>query len=399
MKNILVYAPAYTLSGYGAHSRDIISALFHSDKFNISLQSCGWGANSKTENFDVQTKNVLDFCSHNQLNQGAAFIYVHIGIPSEFRKVGTYNVGITAGLEANVITKDWVDKSNLMDLLIVPTTFVRNVFANCGVTTPIMVVGEGVDTSIFNPTLSNKHLDFQESLSDAIKAPFNFLFMGQWGAPGMDRKNLERLIRIFCDTFKGQSDVGLVIKTHTHNLSSPDREFTYERIRQLREAEFPNVHLVFGDLDDQQLQILYTHPKINAFISLTAGEGWNRSAAEAIACDLPVMLPRWSGHLDFVSDRYSTLFNTSMVAVPPAYHRTSWFSPDAKWSMCDPIEVGKAMLNARDKNYAKMKHLAVEYGEIFREKWNKATTYQPLVDMLDEVEFAHTPNIFPINTF
>ena len=46
---LLFQAPIFSLSGYGAHARSIITGLWKSQKFNISVAPSGWGATSTTD--------------------------------------------------------------------------------------------------------------------------------------------------------------------------------------------------------------------------------------------------------------------------------------------------------------------------------------------------------------
>lgn len=213
----------------------------------------------------------------------------------------------------------------------------------------------------------------------------------------MDRKQVGNLIQAFQETFKNRKDVGLILKTYLHNMSSPDAAFTRRRIDGLLRYEYPKVHLIHGDLYDTDMKDLYCHPKVKAFVSLTSGEGWNRCAAEAVACDLPVILPKWSGHMDFVNDSFSTLIDTTLVPVPSVYWRTKWFLPESKWCAVSPQDVSSKLLHVFN-NYKEVKENAVTYGKEFREKWEKKTVYDSLVELLDGFEFPQGSEL-PVTSF
>jgi len=379
MKNLLLFAPVFSISGYGAHSRDIFSSLFDSHKFNISLITPGWGGTSNSSNFPQDLIDKINFCNSNIIRKNTDLIYVHVGIPGEFSTPGKYNIGITAGLEANQISRDWVEKSNLMTCLVVPTKFCKNIFEACGVTVPIHVVGEGVDLNFFN-SISEGELPLE------IKPEFNFLFCGQWGQAGFDRKQVELLINIFQNTFQNDPKFGLILKTYINNISSPDAIFTKNRIYSIVKEKNTNIKLLHGELTEVELGQLYHHPQIKAFISLTSGEGWNRPAAEAVACDLPVMLPDWSGHMDFIKPEYSTVFKTTLVDIPEQYLHTGWFEIGSKWCRVDPTEVGIKMKNIV-KYYKDAKDAAINYGVEFRRLYNKEVMYTKLITLLDNYKF------------
>lgn len=378
-KNIVISAPLYSLSGYGAHARDIVQSLWDSKKFNIVGVANGWGSTSSSQVISAKMKDILDFCTINKLREGQEFTYIHLGLPSEFKKIpkAQRTIGITAGLETDKIPKDWVEACNKIDLIIVPSYFEKDVFTKCGVTTHVEVVHEGVDIGVFNPLKHSYSPDLQK-----ITTKFNFLTVGQWMNynTGMDRKQIGLLIEIFSHVFKDRDDVGLVLKTHTLNNSTPDRYFTQQRIEELKEEinSKANIYLLHGELTDNEMSSLYTSDKINLFISLTSGEGWGRPVAEAIACDLPVMVTGWSGHMDFM--KLSTPIPFKLSPVPSL--GLPWFQRGMRWAYVNVEETINMMKDCVD-NYDKYKTIAKEEGERFRRDFNKEITYEKLIKLLD----------------
>lgn len=376
MKNLVLSAPTRSISGYGSHSRDILFSLFKSNLFNIQLVTNGWGMTSNSFNFITEELDIIDFCESNQIHQGAEDVtFIHIGIPSEFQRVCETNIGITAGLESDVIPKDWVDKCNLMNCVIVPSTFVQSVFQKCGVSVPVHVIHEGVNTDIFQPKTSDMFFD--------LDTEFNFLTIGQWGNPGMDRKNIEYLLAVFSEVIKRDPSIGLVIKTFMNNSSSPDAYFTEKRLKRFLNS---NVRLVHGIMSEDELSSLYNSSEINSFVTFTSGEGWGRSIAEAISCDLPVIVPGWSGHMDFVNAEYSKVLPTKMIPVPSIYHHTGWFTQDSKWSMISDENIVSTILEYKNK-FVEEERLkkAQTYGTIFRETFNSKETYSKLPYLIKDI--------------
>ena len=210
MKKIktLIKSPCLTMSGYGTDSRQRIKSLLADPKYDVYLEPLNWG-NTPFMSEDTEERRVLKSLiqkriveQHNGDNKFDLFI--HITIPNEFERLGTYNVGITAGTETTKVSHTWLEKCNQMDLIIVPSehtkkAFVDSVYEGQNQQTgqkvtlkldkPIVVCPEGVNTEIFNnlPTTS-KIID--DCLSEA--PDFNFLCVGQWanGGYGEDRKNI-----------------------------------------------------------------------------------------------------------------------------------------------------------------------------------------------------------------
>ena len=378
--NIVLQAPVFSLSGYGSHARDIALALFEAKKYNISVLPTGWGGTSTTDNLPVDTHDTLVFMCNNRLQQGSEFTFIHVGIPPEFKKVGRFNIGITAGLEATGLPDAWVKGCNQMDLVIVPSTFMRELFVGCGVTSPVQVVGEGTDINVFNPTVECKlNLDLPTS--------FNFLGGGQWMSQpaGEDRKGIGLLIQLFCEQFADNQDVGLVLKTLTMNTSSPDFYHTKMRIEDIKRGKpFPKIYLIHGDMREDELAQLYRHPKIKAFVSLTSGEGWHRMAAEAAASNLPLIITGWSSHMDFVQKDKANIVSYELKEVPRSVIAGGFFEQGMQWAFPDPANAKRKMRLCYD-GYSVALSRAKELGEIFRKNWNREATSKQLVAAIDAV--------------
>jgi len=374
-KNIIIQAPAYSLSGYGAHSRDIIEELWESNNFNICLKPTNWGSNSSANLLSTYIKDILDFCARNNIHNSLEYIFIHVGIPTEFKKESkSINIGITAGLEADYISQEWVNSCNDMNMVIVPSQFEKNIFINSGVKTRIEVVNEGIDITVFNhetPTI----------VLDKVTTKFNFLCVGQWldYNIGIDRKQIGILLDTFYNIFKDNKDVGLLLKTFTYNNSSPDSYFLKERIRELKDKNGSNakVYLLHGEMTDTEMSSLYNFADV--FISFTSGEGFGRPLAEAMSCDLPIIATGWSGHTEFLSYENSTLLPYKLGAIP----NLPFFEKGMKWAYVN-VEKGVEKMLHCVQDYSLYKNKAVIAGKIFRERFNKKITYDKLVNILKE---------------
>jgi glycosyltransferase involved in cell wall biosynthesis len=315
MKPFLLFrGPVKTRSGYGAHSRDLLQALYEMDMFEIKIDSCGWGSTPLTA---LDSNNTFhQWIEENTVNINVPVqpdVYVQVTVPNEFQRIGKFNIGVTAGIETTIAPKDWVDGCNRMDLIITTSNFSRDVLLqtvynenekNTGklvkqhrINKPIDVLFEGVDTSVYNNNYDGFELD--------IKEDFAFLFVGHWlkGDLGQDRKDVGMLIRTFVESFKdSENKPALVLKTSSASFSVKEREVFRSRIEQLVEGvkNPPSIYLLFGDLTDSEMNGLYNHPKIKSMISITKGEGFGRPLLEFSMTGKPIIASNWSGHKDFL---------------------------------------------------------------------------------------------------
>ena len=371
---VLVTAPVGTRSGYGAHSRDICRSLIAMDRFDIKIWPVRWGGTPQ-DALDGDIPNdvpIIERLLANPNMERQPDIHIHIVVPNEFQTMGKYNIGITAGLEVTVCPPEWIEGLNRMDLNIVPAKFVsesisKSVFDKHDQNTkqkigeiknvkPIEVLFEGADTNIYKPTK-----EFSKDLVDTLKEieeDFCFLFVGHWlqGGLGNDRKDLGMLIKTFLETFKDKpKQPSLILKTSGATPSILDRQETLSKIKQIKNTvtgKLPNIYLLHGDLEDEEMNGLYNHPKVKAHVSLTHGEGFGRPLLEASLSEKPVIAPNWSGHTDFLSSSNATLLPGSLNDVKKESFPKNMHVEGSQWFTVNYNYTSKVLKDIFD-NYSK----------------------------------------------
>jgi len=311
---LLFRGPVKTLSGYGSHSRDLLKSLYDMDLFEIYIDSSNWGSTPMTA---LEPENNLFhlWINENIISQTISQpdIYVQVTVPNEFKRVGKYNIGITAGIETTVASKSWIDGCNRMDKVITTSTFSRDVLLQTvynendkvsgkllkqhKIEVPLEILHEGVDTSIYNNIPNDFKLD--------IKEDFAYLFVGHWltGKIGQDRKDVGMLIKCFCDSFNDVEDRPcLILKTSSATFSVKQREYLSAKITNITKhyTNPPSIYLLFGQLTDGEMNGLYNHPKVKSMVTITKGEGYGRPLLEYTMTGKPVIASNWSGHKDFL---------------------------------------------------------------------------------------------------
>lgn len=349
--------PIATMSGYGAHARDLLLSLINMDKFNISVISINWGETpmNALNPENEEHKQILDLVRTTPL-QSQPDVWIQCTIPNEFQPVGKYNIGITAGIETDICAPEWLEGCNKMNMVIVPSRHAKKVLVetnyakhdkmtnqpigNLSVTVPIEVLHEGVRTDIYNKALE-QDTTIKETL-DSIKEDFVYLFVGHWlkGDFGQDRKDLSGLLYTFFETFGDRPNPpALLLKASAGTFAVTDRSKIIEKINLIKhmskKRSLPNVYLLHGDLTDSEMNSLYNHKKVKAFVSFTKGEGYGRPIAEFITSGKPVIVSGWSGHTDFVNQNFHVHLKGEVKQVHPSavwegviQKESSWFTVD-----------------------------------------------------------------------
>jgi glycosyltransferase involved in cell wall biosynthesis len=238
------------------------------------------------------------------------------------------NVGVTAAVETDKCNPDWINRCNQMSHVVVPSSFTAGLMRGTGnITSPLSVIHEGFDNDIVSD-------------GEVVSVPgnFNFLIISQLTSfeSDSDRKNLGNTIKWFCDAFKDDPEVGLVIKTNLGRATSIDKMNTLsvlkKHIGDVRKGPFPKIHVIHGDMSTKELGSLYRHPSIKCLVNLTRGEGFGLPMLEAAANGLPIIATNWSGHLDILSLGKFIPVDYTLQKIPDSRVDGRIFMKDTRWA-------------------------------------------------------------------
>ena len=147
--------------------------------------------------------------------------------------------------------------------------------------------------------------------------------------------------------------------------------------------ELPNVYLLHGDLTDDEMNMLYNHPKIKCLISFTHGEGFGRPLLEASVVGLPVICSNWSGPVDFLDESLSLLVGGKMVEIPKGAVWKDIVISESHWFEIDENDAYKA-LNYCYKNFNTVKERAKTLMRRNREKFSMQAMTELIVEQVEQ---------------
>ena len=354
----IISCPIDTYSGYGARSRDLVKAIINlkKDEDDVKIMpqrwgNCPWG-------FIKDHQEEWGFLEPHLMPKGSQLtsqphVWAQVTVPNEFQSIGKYNIGFTAGIETTVCAPQWIEGLNRMDLNIVSSNHAKQVFENSkfeqvdnntqqkiGVIElqkPVEVLFEGANLEKYFPSKETNKFNL-----DGIKESFAYLFVGHWmqGEVGEDRKNVGLLIQAFYETFKNKKKApALILKCSGAGSSYMDKHEMLRRINIVKSSvkadTYPNVYLLHGELSDSEINDLYNHKKVKAMVSLTKGEGFGRPLLEFSLTKKPIITTNWSGHIDFLDPKFTTLINGEVKQVHPSavipdmiLQESGWFAPN-----------------------------------------------------------------------
>lgn len=389
MKQLCVIsAPPDTYSGYGARSRDFIKALYElkKDEWEIRILPQRWGQTpwGFLNNNKEEWGWMRELYSSAQLDRQPD-IWIQVTVPNEFQPIGKVNIGVTAGIETTVCDGSWIEGCNRMNVTLVSSKHAKQVFESTKLEQkdnktgqviktiklekPVEVLFEGVDLNKYFYVEDEELPETDLVLDlDTIKEEFCFLYVGHWlqGEMGEDRKNTGLLVKLFLESFKDKKKKpALILKTSHGGASIMDRDEVLKKIDIIRKTcnsqDLPNIYVIHGDLEDQDINCLYNHPKVKAFVSLTKGEGYGRPFAEFCLSKKPVIAPNWSGHTDFLSPDFTVLLPGAITKVHPSAVVQNMILAEASWFSVDPNSASKALIDVYE-NYNKYEVLGKRQG-------------------------------------
>ena len=369
MKKIIVKGPALSQTGYGEQTRFALRALrSRPDLFDIYIMNLEWGKSNHIIEDNQEhawlVETIRKTAHFLQANQGKVTfdVSLQVTIPNEFEKMAAINIGYTAGIETTKVAPIWLQKCNeIMDRIIVISDHSKQVFLNTIVDAQDQFGNkfayklEKPIEFITYPTKPQKVVP----LSLELKHDFNYLMISQWGP----RKNFENAIRWFVEENIDQ-EVGLVVKTNSYKNCNIDREFTHRRLQALL-APYKDrkcsVTLLHGYISEAEMQGLYKHENIKAFINIAHGEGFGLPMFDAATAGLPIITVGWSGQCDFLykpeKDKKGKIkkkgkFLKVDFDVLPVQKEAHWegvIQPDSHWSFAKEGSYKMALRKMRNE--------------------------------------------------
>jgi len=335
MKKVFIRGPVFTQSGYGVHSRQIARWLVERNNIDLYVGALPWGITPWHLTPDAQNGLIGKLMNFSKPMEGQADVSFQVQLPNEWDpKIAKFNVGVTAAVETDRASPEWVNHCNAMDAIVVPSEHSAKSLTNAGeVKVPMYVIPESFHDSIALPDEALPECPLGET-----STKHNFLVFGQITGtnPYNDRKNIFFTIRWLCEEFKDNPDVGIVLKTNTARNTKIDRErvfqMTTDLIKEVRVGEFPRIHVIHGSLTDEQVATIYRHPSVKALVAITRGEGYGLPILEAAVSGLPVIATPWSGHMDFMKHGRFIQVHYDLKEIHSSRIDNKIFVPGTRWA-------------------------------------------------------------------
>jgi glycosyltransferase involved in cell wall biosynthesis len=377
MINVLLEAPIMTQSGYGEHSRLVFRALRKIDGVKLYVSPLEWGATSWASSFDKQEVEDVQSCINDLMHamsnnmQPNFDVQIHVGILNEFEKKAPYSICVTAGVETDRVSAEWLIRTYKgVNKIITPSEHAASGFRDTSYT----AINQNTNSETLiecNPETVVDVVPYPvkqkevKSLEFNLDTEFNFLSVALLGP----RKNIELMCKWFVEEFK-DDNVGLVVKTGRSRGSIIDKNHTRSILKPHinLQGKKCKVYLLHGSLEESEIHSLYKRNDVQAYVTATSGEGFGLPVFEAAYSGMPIVATDWSAHTEFLSAPYKEgnkkkekkLFakvDYELQPIPPHVVWKDILVEDSRWAIPKENSFKKQLRNMY-KNYGMYKKWA-----------------------------------------
>ena len=210
-----------------------------------------------------------------------------------------YNIGYWAW-ELEVLPREWIAAMDLVDAVLVPSTFCRRAVQQ-HTDKPVVVVPHPL-------TIDDAEICDEKPRHDGL---FRVISVFNFGS-SFERKNPVASIRAFRQAFGNDASAELVLKVGDGDRYPADRQKLVEAI-----GDSKNIRLVDEIWDEGRLARFIN--SADAYLSLHRSEGFGLTLAEAVIAEVPLVATGWSGNMDFCRPDLCFLVDPELVPVQDSH--------------------------------------------------------------------------------
>ena len=359
--NMRVYwtAPIFNQSGYADEARHFILGL-NDAGIPIHGRHIGDASESFICQLDMPTRDKLAglISTDTPLNGGISIVHAP-GYALQRLPGADFHIGRTM-FETDRLPHNWVEACNTMNEIWVPSEFNCETFVKAGVSTPVQIVPEGIDSHRYHPGKSPLPIP-------GVRGTV-FLSVFEW----IYRKGWDVLLEAWAKAFTADADVSLVLRSYPIGRGEGDTSKLINRLIDehliklgTSRKEVAPIIVLGKQIPEKEMPRLYASADV--LVAPSRGEGWGRPQMAGMATGLPVIATGWSGNTSFMNDKNSLLVPSTLVGVDercevPFYRGHQWAEPS--------VEILSEHMRACAESETLRKEIGMQARRDIEEKWD-----------------------------
>ena len=288
--DVIIRGHFFSNSGYGKANRNLVYALSRAG-IRVGIET----GNDASGLSEIELQRIARYrrCLPNA-------ICIDSVIPSFASKSDyKYNI-LNTTVEAASIPQQFTDACNGYDEVWTTSDYCKNIFESSGVTKPVYVIPNSVDTKLYNESV-------QPHKFDPPLKKFVFVSVLSWS----HRKGYDVLLKAYLDEFTENDDVSLLIVS---KYDGTDEDDANKYIEYMTVGDhLPHVARCGRDVPEFEMPRLYK--ACDCFVLPSRGEGFGLPYVEASLCGLPIIATNHSGHTMFLKRDNSFLFDIDRLSI------------------------------------------------------------------------------------
>lgn len=323
--NVKYCGPALDYSGYGEANRHDIGALTAA---GVSV-------------FGEYTKHCLEIaefgamgalarkCAEQSGDYKIKIIHTTPNIFKRFMEPGKYHIG-RVFWETDKLPPDFAAGAQAMDEIWTGSKFNEAAIRRAGVTKPIYIVPEAIDTSTPVP----------DPFITLNQGDFKFYSIFEW----TNRKNPQALLEAFWREFEDTPGVSLTLKVYVDNFTPEKRFEVKNKFAELKTKLGLSIYApvyIYTHLMNRD-EIYRFHATFDCYVSAHRGEGWGIPQMEAMLMGRPIISTGCGGIHEYIN-RCARLIDYTLVPVADVDRNNQWYQADQNWAEVDIKELRFAM--------------------------------------------------------
>jgi glycosyltransferase involved in cell wall biosynthesis len=263
--------------------------------------------------------------------------------------------------EVSKIDKSWVNVSNTVDGVFVPSHYVKDVYKDSGVKVPVLVYKQPIDTAF-------KYADKKTTKEDGDKEYFDILFLGTC----IPRKGYDIFTRAIDKVFG--KDKKVRIRMHMKPWSEA---YGDARRKVFKDYEGNNQYLCTSSVLST-LDIVKLLQSSDLLVAPSRSEGLGLTPIQSVVCGTPAIVPNHTGFKEYNNKPgFLKIEKNEVVKGEGIYADGTWFEPDFD-ELCELLAYAR-------KNRERLFEDAKRGSAILSEEYGIVPTYTALESLINNI--------------